>query len=768
QFRILSFANNLRLRLEDGSERKLTPNERAILLDLTEKSEKLSLVAARRALGIKHLKFTIEEGGEKNVPVNITAVRLRCALGAIWDQLTPEQRDDLVEDAGDGKRCKTDEDMERCGLEKWRLPPEIAKRLPDVHLPAGYARYSAKALKEVVPGLELGLSVEEVIRGHPLYREARQQREPLDLLPKVTDVIPEIRNPAVLRALTELRKAVNAIIRRYRKPESIRIELARDLKKSRNERQRETGRNREREKLRELAKKELAAQDPIRWQDPRRTDIEKYLLAMEAKWRCPYTGAEYGFTDVFGDHPTVDIEHIVPRSRSLDDSFLNKTLTFRSTNIEKGNDTPREWLFESNPERYDHMVRIVKDFDPRFEVGKKLKRFAMDVSDPESLLREFVERQLQETRYASKLASRYLGVLYGGICDAQGERRVFACAGQATAKLREAWDLNAILNPERKPKKSRDDHRHHAIDALTVALSSESLIKQLADAAGDADHRFRRKIVMPVPWNGFAQQAREKVESINVSHRPARRLSGPLHEETFYSRPRIVAPANGKGKPKRYVHYRVPVTSLDSAKKFGDIVDSRVSAAVEAKAEELGGGGNKFLNNWPVLITHKGDRVLIKRVRIRKVETVVCLGKNGRERYVISGSNHHAEVVARLDSHGRIVGFECKTVTLIEALERKRQGVDVVQRNHGPGFQFICTLSEGDLVQVKRSADSPDPSIWRVRSVRQTGQLDLTPATDARLKADADLWSPTVASLFKKGGRKVLVTHLGEVTPAND
>ena len=139
---------------------------------------------------------------------------------------------------------------------------------------------------------------------------------------------------------------MNPIIRRYGLPDRIHVELARDLKKSKHERQDQTKRNRDREKLRQEALEGLRNKDAVRFANPRNSDIEKYQMATEARWQCPYTGQQYGFTDVFGEHPQVDVEHIIPRSRSLDDSYLNKTLAYRSANMEKGNRTPHEWLFE--------------------------------------------------------------------------------------------------------------------------------------------------------------------------------------------------------------------------------------------------------------------------------------------------------------------------------------------------------------------------------------------------------------------------------------
>jgi hypothetical protein len=272
----------------------------------------------------------------------------------------------------------------------------------------------------------------------------------------------------------------------------------------------------------------------------------------------------------------------------------------------------------------------------------------------------------------------------------------------------------------------------------------------------------------------FAAQARGAVENIQPSHRPMRKLSGPLHKETFYSRPRKHAVGiDKKGKPieKEFVHHRVLLRSLKSARDFESIVDPRVRAAVEEKASQLGGGGDKFGSNWPVLVTRKGQSVPIKRVRIREVQAVKSIGKNERERFVVPGNNHHAEILAELDANGRVKRYRCEAVTLLEAMERKRQGVPVVTRLHGPGLEFRCTLSEGDLVEA-RGPNEETPHIWKVRTVRPSQQLELSPALDARLKKeierDGKLWSPSVNPLFRSGARKVLITPLGEVIPAND
>jgi len=212
--------------------------------------------------------------------------------------------------------------------------------------------------------------------------------------------------------------------------------------------------------------------------------------------------------------------------------------------------------------------------------------------------------------------------------------------------------------------------------------------------------------------------------------------------------------------------------SLAKAEDAAKIVDPSVRAAVIAKAAALGGFGNKFEGHWPVLKTRRGGEIPIKRVRIRKAQSVVPIGKGPRQRHVIPGSNHHAAIIAEFDAKGAIKRYVFETVTMLEALERKRQRVPIVNRVNEPGKrQFLCTLSEGDMVEGRRPADGIE-KVWRVRTVDKNGRIFLTAAVDARKKDEIlkenDYWSPTVNSLFSAGARKIQITHLGEVISAND
>ena len=91
--------------------------------------------------------------------------------------------------------------------------------------------------------------------------------------------------------------------------------------------------------------------------------------------------------------------------------------------------------------------------------------------------------------------------------------------------MRYWWGLNSILQKDGSDRKNRDDHRHHAVNALVIALTDEKRLFALANARGEN---------MPPPWQGFREEASRSILGISVSHRVQRRLHGKFHEATFY------------------------------------------------------------------------------------------------------------------------------------------------------------------------------------------------------------------------------------------
>ncbi|MFO0284593.1 MAG: type II CRISPR RNA-guided endonuclease Cas9 [Acidobacteriota bacterium] len=746
RFRYLSAFNNLRLYSPEHQERPIDFAEQAKILEELEISEKLTFAAIKKLLGVKQgYYFSIEEGGEKATPGNATAARIYAAVPAFWRGLSEPNKAELVEDLGE--RFEADEQLQTHLRTRWGLSEEEAGKLAKVNMPAGYGSLSEAAALRVLPGLQKGLPYSTLRK--ELFGET--DRQPVQaLLPPVVNAVREVRNPAVLRSLTELRKTVNAFLREFGKPDEVHVELARDLRRSKRERLEMADGNRKNEQKRNEAKESLKG---CGMTDPKREDIEKYLMWMECGRVCPYSGEWISYNALFVS-PQFEVEHIIPYSRSLDNSFENKTLCRIVTNRLKGKRTPFEAF--GHTDDWPAMVERVKRMNNR----AKLARFTMEEQDTEKLLEDFSARQLTDTKYASRLAAKYLGCLYGGKSDEQGRQRVFTCAGAVTAILRRIWDMNRVLNDV--PDKSRDDHRHHAVDAVAIALSSMKFVKAISDAAAQSQSRRPiRSAMLADPWEGFREELREAIlERTEVSYRPVRKLAGALHEETYYS----LAKKDGD---KTSVHVRKAIAGL-TAKELADVVDPAVKRAIVAKLAEPGMTLKKMEDDPPRM----PSGVPIRRVRVRKAGNPVSIGEGARQRQVISGDNHHMEVVAELDEEGKPKRWRGEVVSRLEANLRKREKRLVVNRNHGETTQFCFSLSEGDLVQFE--AIPGDLRTFKVRGVstESGGRLGLSSHLDARtkdkIKDDGGLLRPSVNVFMKGKGRKIRLDHLGRVVAAND
>jgi CRISPR-associated endonuclease Csn1 len=752
RFRMLQSINNLDIIcVEDGLVRPLTQGERGGLIAELETKSDITFARARKVLGLpkSSYAFNLEEGGEKKLIGNKTGGALAKIFGARWEDLSHTQREAVVEDL---HSIQKDETLNRRGMEAWGLDQDGAEALSIVRLEDGYCSLSRKALRKILPELEKGRRYGEIV--NELY--PKPQRPALDYLPGVdrTDIV--VRNPAVHRALTELRKVVNGIVREHAKPDKIRIELARDLRQPRQERKRRSDSMRKNQAARDDARRRILEEmgDP----SPSRTDILKVQLADECNWQCPYTGLQISWSKLLGSEPRFDIEHIIPYHRSLDDSFVNKTLCEVAENrTVKKNRTPFEaygWT-----DRWEDILERVKAFNGRPKiVAEKLRRFRLeDLSEFE----DFSSRLLNDTRYVSTLAADYLALLYGGLSDTEGVRRIQATKGGITAQLRNAWKLNGLLSEG--PGKSREDHRHHAVDAIVVALTDPGMIKRLSNAAERCFERGRRRWwnYVELPWEGFLEEAKQVIDSIIVSHRVSRRVTGPLHDETYYAH-----------KPgSQYVHVRKPLGSLSSG-EVAEIVDDRVRECVQ---DILGDGDPKKVfasaEDHPALHARDGREIPIHRVRIRKSGKPETIGKGVRERHVLTGSNHHVEIVAVNDKKGA-VHWRGHVVTTLEAMRRLKAGDRIVKRDHGEEHRFLFSLALNEVVGMRH--EDGHIGLYKVTTISEftngTVQLTFVDNTDARLvtKISRKGRTKTPDKMRQAGCEKLAVTPLGEVRRAND
>lgn len=735
-----------------GEIRPLDSEERKTLIDALETGGDITFAKARRLLKLpKGSKFNLEEGGEKRMPGNRTAAALAEVFKERWKGFSEHERQALVEDL---RSIVKEETLKKRGIRRWGLDDEDAEALSRINLEDSYCSFSTRAIEKLLPHLENGTLLQTAIKN--LYPEKRAgSGEPMDELPPLSSGgLGELRNPIVERSLTELRKVVNLLIGRYGKPGMIRVELARELRPSAKEREARWKRMRANERERQRAAEKIAREVGI--QNPKHWDIEKVRLAEECNWRCPYTGDQISMRALVGDHPQFDVEHIIPFDRSLDDSFFNKTLCRAEENRKvKQNRTPCE-AYSSDPERWEEILQRVRAFTGNGR-QEKLRRFQMTGEEVEEFLDGFTSRQLNDTRYAASLAKKYLGLLYGDLdddgVDPSGKRRVQAVrSGHVTAHLRNGLGLNAVLGGG--PVKQRDDHRHHAVDAVVVALTTPRAVKDLSEAARN---RGRRRILAPLqpPWEGFLEDVRKAVKHAVVSHRVSKRVRGALHEETFYTRPR----RDETGKA--YVHLRKPLVKLKK-RDLEDIVDGAVRERIKEKLEELGGDFKKLSVPENLPLDARGKK--IRMVRVKDYRETFPVGRGPHARFVRSDSNHHMEIVV----DGKSGRWEGHVVSMHVAHQRRGRGEPVINRNHGAGKRFLFSLAGGEVIELD-SAEGTS-GLYVVRAVPQSKQIVFVPINDARKLKDIGREGLTAypGSLKTRTCRKVTVSPLGEVRDAND
>ncbi|WNH13849.1 type II CRISPR RNA-guided endonuclease Cas9 [Thalassobellus suaedae] len=510
--------------------------------------------------------------------------------------------------------------------------------------------------------------------------------------------IQSIRNPIVITALFELRKLVNELIKEYGQIDEIKVEMARDLKASKLQRN----------TVRRNQKRLEAENDRVKHEVEKYTrithdNILKFKLWEECKKTCPYTGKGISITDLFSGQ--VQIEHIHPWSRSLNDSYSNKTLCWADENRIKGNKTPFEFYGNDEANWSTIKERALKLFSDTKEYPKayqKFKRFIQQNFDD-----DFTSRQLNDTRYISKEAKNYLSK----ICD-----KVIVSPGQATSNLRHKWGLNHILNNENS--KSREDHRHHAIDALVMACTKVAYVQELTKW-----NRYKKNSEMknfPLPWKTFNYDAEKAVENILVSHkRVAKDITvrthitikngkkhknkgvaarGQLHKETVFGKRK--APFSEEA-----FHVRKPIDTLTTSKHIDKVVDETIRLLILKKVQELGGFvKNKIPANTFFVVDEKGIKqpqiflpnkngspVPILRVRMKENFSGAEQLKDNLNQWVNPRNNHH--VLIYKDEQDVL---KEAVVTFWTVVERKRQGLPVYKLPEG-GKEIVSTLHINDM-----------------------------------------------------------------------
>lgn len=431
-----------------------------------------------------------------------------------------------------------------CGFKE-----EHARILANVTFQEDYGNLSTKAMRKILAYMKggNGYSVACEYAGYKHSRNSltkeekdnRTYQDRLDLLPRNS-----LRNPVVEKILNQMVNVVNQVIDTYGKPDEVRVEMARELKKSAKQREQMTANIRKATDVNEAYKEILRKQFGLPYVS--RNDVIRYRLYEELKsngYRTLYSNEYISPDKLFSKE--FDIEHIIPQSRLFDDSFSNKTLELSSINREKGSETAYDYVLVKyggeGLEKYKLRVNdlLEKKVISRAKYEKLLKK-GTDISEG------FINRDLSNTQYIAKRAKEMLESLV---------KDVNTTTGTITDRLREDWQLidvmqelnwnkynllgltEVIENREgHKIKRikewtKRNDHRHHAVDALVTAFTKSNYIQYLNNLSGRSDKSgsiygielkelerdSRGKLKFKAPFVGFRAEVKRHLEDTLIS-----------------------------------------------------------------------------------------------------------------------------------------------------------------------------------------------------------------------------------------------------------
>lgn len=499
--------------------------------------------------------------------------------------------------------------------QKYGFEAKYGNLLANISLQQDYGNLSAKAIKKILPYLESGNSFYEACNivgyNHSNYLTKEQQqnrklKDKLELLPKNS-----LRNPVVEKILNQKVNLINQLIDEYGKPDEVRVELARELKKSAKQRA-DLSKHINDATLKNQNIRKILQQD-FGIKNPSKNDVIRYKLYDELKdngYKTLFTNKYIPREQLFSKN--IDIEHIIPKAILFDDSFSNKTLAYRNVNLAKADATAFDFISSKYSDELENYKARVETLFQSKEISKgKYKKLFMT---RQNLPEDFIERDLRNSQYIAKKATAMLKEVF---------RSVVPTSGRITDKLREDWDLVNVMKELNLPKyralgltefierkngnrieqiidwTKRNDHRHHAMDALTVAFTTHNHIQYLNNLnvthglnGVDTDHEKsklfkiknditkvyksgntkKRKFIPPT--ENFRSEAKKHLETVLISFKNKNKVvtknknrtktktkgvfnekvqltpRGQLHKETIYGHVKKVIVAKEKVSSK--------------------------------------------------------------------------------------------------------------------------------------------------------------------------------------------------------------------------
>jgi len=593
RFRILQDVLNLDMYDELNHKVPLSDEQADTIIQLLDTKDKATFDVIRKALKTAY-RFNLETDNRQELKGNETSRKMRMDrhFGALWDTLPLEEQDDIVE-----LLITADEDEQVFSLlNRYDLSDAQKEAIARLVLPSGTTSFCKEFTQKIVKVMQENRLQYHLATKALGYEHSDQKVDAYDLLPyygkvltgstlggdagKYTEEQPEkkygkIGNPTVHVALNQTRVVVNALIKQYGKPSQIVVELSRDLKSSRDAKReimRKQAENAKRNAILNTNIKDLMKNIEY----PGRFERQKFKLWEElgkdkASRCCLYCGKNISDSELFS--PNIEIEHILPFSRTLLDAESNLTVAHQKCNAFKAERSPYE-AFGTSPKGYDWeaiMARV-----NNLPGSTKKKRFAADAMEVFEKESGFITRQLTDNAYLSRISVRFLHA----ICD-----NVWTVNGSMTKLLRDKWEIDSILKKKINKeeimafglkddmvgtyRKNRYDHRHHALDSLVIGLTDRSMVKTVADLNARSHRNRLEAPAMPIS----RMDVIEKLKNIVVSFKPDHGAEGKLSKETLL----------GKIKQEELI----PIGSLEE-NDIPNIKDERVRTDFMERCENEG------------------------------------------------------------------------------------------------------------------------------------------------------------------------------------
>lgn len=723
RFRILQEVNNLEWIDDMGNGHPIRnhPEIRDQIVSALERSQKRTFkqiagILKKAGLARSDTQFNLQSELRRHLDGNLTSHKLanKRLFGERWHRLGLAEQDEIVTLMLDDEQ--EDEDVLSALTSRWDLDEERAEAVLNATLPDSYANLSAEAISKIIPPMAVqGLRYPDAVleAGYDSHSLFGWTDDLLDRLPYYGEVIPghvigaalnpdgteverhgAIPNPTVHIALNQLRRVYNDIVRIHGKPAQISLEVARDLPlgaEGKRDLERHYKKNQERnDHAREIVKRH--------GQIDNRANRQRVLLWEElnedpTQRRCPFSGVQITLSDLFGSN--IEIEHLLPFSRTLDDSLSNKTLCALKANRDKGNRTPFE-AFGDSPDGY--VWEGILERASGLPYGKRW-RFWPDAMQRFEGENDFLARQLNDTRYIARIAREYLECVLE-------KSSIWVVTGRLTALLRGFWGLNSVLRGHNleeagtRARKPRDDHRHHAVDAVVIGMTNRSMLQKVSREARRAEDMDLTRLFPDSidPWDGFRDAVKESMSQIVISHRRRRKDQGQLHNETAYG---VVESPNGKG-PSTVVH-RVGVENIKNRKtveaiRGGDIRESLLREIDGAPEKDITG----IVATW---CARRG----IRRLRIvEKLSVVPVRDKNGKVYKAYKGDSNAYYDIYRNPKTGK---WEGEIVSTYAA--NQKDFIPEWRKEH-PTAKLVMRIRRQDMIELDLGAQR---QIMRVQKI---------------------------------------------------